>query len=160
MLIGFIKYKLAKQKVINNYRKYAEVEHDFIVSIINHYFDYFEFLKSALMRRYEYYFNKGMPQEFLKDCEFYTAEIDANRATFEQIMNENKFQVRVIKSMLKKGLFDGKEFKKEKNYAVGLVNHFYTSLKFYEENFKRLSPNLMAKEYIIQTKLKSIGDDF
>ena len=52
MLIGLIKYKLAKRKVIKNMEFFVDVEDTYLTNIFNHYIDYFEFIKDLVMKRY------------------------------------------------------------------------------------------------------------
>lgn len=53
MLIGLIKYKLAKLKVIKNMELYVDVEDTYLTNIFNHYIDYFEYIKDLVMNRYD-----------------------------------------------------------------------------------------------------------
>lgn len=53
MLIGLIKYKLAKRKVIKNMELYVDVEDTYLTNIFNQYIDYFEYIKDLVMNRYD-----------------------------------------------------------------------------------------------------------
>ena len=65
MLIGLIKYKLAKRKVIKNMEFYVDVEDTYLTNIFNHYIDYFEFIKDLVMKRYDLMVGYGKEDYFI-----------------------------------------------------------------------------------------------
>ena len=88
MLIGLIKYKLAKRKVIKNMEFYVDVEDTYLTNIFNHYIDYFEFIKDMVMKRYELMVGYGKEDYFIDDSRWYIEELNKTKREIEEVFQE------------------------------------------------------------------------
>ena len=158
MLIGLIRYKLAKQKVIKSYKDYVGFNYSYFNTIFYHYFDYFQYLKDSVNHKFKRYIECGCAEHFLTDCEFYTNEILKNKEEFENIIKNNSFKIKIVKSMYNKGLFD--DDLELKTRIPLFIDHFESAVEIYKNNFQSISPHLMIKEYLVTEKLKRLQGDF
>lgn len=156
MLIGLIKYKLAKRKVIKNMEVYIDVENIYLTNIFNKYIDYFEFIKDSVMKRYEIMVSYGKEENFIVDCKWYIEELNEAKREIEDVFKKERFNVRLIKVMNKKGYFT--EY--IKNQAESIIENFYKAKEIYETRYQTFSPELLAKEYKIKQKLEKLQGDF
>lgn len=156
MLIGLIKYKLAKRKVIKNMEFYVDVEDTYLTNIFNRNIDYIEFIKDNAMKRYDLMVNYGKEAYFIDDCKWYIKELNKAKREIEDVFKKEAFNVRLIKVMNKKGYFT--EYIKYQ--AENIIDSFYIAKEKYETYYQTFSPELLIKEYKIKQKLKKLQGDF
>lgn len=90
MLIGLIKYKLAKRKVIKNMEFYVDVEDTYLTNIFNHYLDYFEYIKDMVMKRYELMVGYGKEDYFIDDSKWYIEELNKTKREIEEVFKKER----------------------------------------------------------------------
>ena len=156
MLIGLIKYKLAKRKVIKNMEFYVNVENIYLTNIFNHYIDYFEYIKDSVMKRYELMVGYGKEDYFIDDSRWSFEELNKTKREIENVFKKERFNVRLIKVMNKKGYFT--EYIKYQ--AENIIDNFYNAKEKYETCYQTFSPELLVKEYKIKQKLEKLQVDF
>lgn len=156
MLIGLIKYKLAKRKVIKNMEFYVDVEDTYLTNIFNHYLDYFEYIKDMVMKRYELMVGYGKEDYFIDDSRWYIEELNKTKGEIEEVFKKERFNVQLIKAMNNKGLFTDYR----KGQAESIIENFYKAKEIYETRYQTFSPELLVKEYKIKQKLKRLQGDF
>ena len=156
MLIGLIKYKLAKRKVIKNKEFYVDVKDTYLTNIFNHYIDYFEFIKDLVMKRYDLMVSHGKEDYFIDDSKWYIEELNKAKIEIENVFKKEQFNVKLIKAMNNKGLFTDNR----KCQAENIIDNFYKAKEIYETRYQTFSPELLVKEYKIKQKLKRLQGDF
>lgn len=156
MLIGLIKYKLAKRKVIKNMEFYVDVEDTYLTNIFNHYIDYFEYIKDMVMKRYELMVCYGKEDYFIDDSRWYIEELNKTKREIEEVFKNERFNVQLVKAMNNKGLFTDYR----KCQAENIIDNFYKAKEIYETRYQTFSPELLVKEYKIKQKLKRLQGDF
>ena len=156
MLIGLIKYKLAKRKVIKNMEFFVDVEDTYLTNIFNHYIDYFEFIKDLVMKRYELMVGYGKEEYFISDSQWYIEELNKAKREIESVFKNEGFNVKLVKAMNNKGLFTDYR----KCQAKNIIDNFYRAKEIYETRYQTFSPELLVKEYKIKQKLKRLQGDF
>ena len=156
MLIGLIKYKLAKRKVIKNMEFFVDVEDTYLTNIFNHYIDYFEFIKDLVMKRYELMVGYGKEEYFISDSQWYIEELNKAKREIECVFKNEGFNVKLVKAMNNKGIFT--DYRKIK--AENIIDNFYKAKEIYETRYQTFSPELLVKEYKIKQKLKRLQGDF
>ena len=93
MIIGLIKYKLAKRQLIKKYKDYIEFERVYLTTIFNHYFDYLDYIKENLLTRFEQFKNTDKLDLFVSKCSFYINEYSKNQQEIETIFKQNDFKI-------------------------------------------------------------------
>lgn len=156
MLIGLIKYKLAKRKVIKNMELYVDVEDTYLTNIFNHYIDYFEYIKDLVMNRYDLMVRYEKEDYFIDYSKWYIEELNKTKSEIEEVFKRERFNVQLIKAMNNKGLFTDYI----KDQAENIIENFYKAKEIYETCYQTFSPELMVKEYKIKQKLKRLQGDF
>lgn len=135
---------------------YIDVENIYLTNIFNKYIDYFEFIKDSVMKRYELMVSYGKEENFIVDCKWYIEELNEAKREIEDVFKKERFNVRLIKVMNKKGYFT--EYIKYQ--AENIIDNFYKAKEIYETRYQTFSPELLAKEYKIKQKLKRLQGDF
>ena len=156
MLIGLIKYKLAKRKVIKNMEFYVDVEDTYLTHIFNHYIDYFEYIKDTIMKRYDLMVSHGKENYFIDDSKWYIEELNKTKREIEDVFNKERFKVKLIKAMNNKGIFTDYR----KCHAENIIKNFYNAKNIYETDYQTFTPELLVKQYKIKQKLKKLQGDF
>ena len=159
MIIGLIKYKLAKRQLIKKYKDYIEFERVYLTTIFNHYFDYLDYIKENLLTRFEQFKNTNKLDLFVSNCSFYINEYSKNQQEIEAIFKQNDFKIRVVRALYRKSKFTGDDTFTSVNAKI-LVNTFVDAKSTYEKNYKSLNPHLMIKQYKMTEKLKRLQGDF
>lgn len=135
---------------------YIDVENIYLTNIFNKYIDYFEFIKDSVMKRYELMVSYGKEENFIVDCKWYIEELNEAKREIEDVFKKERFNVRLIKVMNKKGYFT--EYIKYQ--AENIIENFYKAKEIYETRYQTFSPELLVKEYKIKHKLKRLQGDF
>ena len=137
MIIGLIKYKFAKRQLIKKYKDYIEFERVYLTTIFNHYFDYLDYIKENLLKRFEKFKNADQLDLFIK-CSFYINEYSKIQHEIERIFKQNDFKIRVVRALYRKGKFTGDDTFTSVNAKI-LVNTFIDAKSTYEKNYKSLN---------------------
>lgn len=135
---------------------YVDIEDVYLTNIFNHYIDYFEYIKDAIMKRYELFVASGKEEYFIADSQWYIEELNKSKRELEDVFNKNAFNVRLVKAMNKKGHFTGYT----KGQAENIINNFYKARLKYENDYQTFTPELLVKQYKIKQKLKRLQGDF
>lgn len=135
---------------------YIDVENIYLTNIFNKYIDYFEFIKDSVMKRYELMVSYGKEENFIVECKWYIEELNEAKREIEDVFKKERFNVRLIKVMNKKGYFT--EYIKYQ--AENIIDNFYKAKEIYETRYQTFSPELLVKEYKIKQKLKRLQGDF
>ena len=135
---------------------YVDIEDVYLTNIFNHYIDYFEYIKDAIMKRYELFVASGKEEFFISYSQWYNEELNKSKRELEDVFNKNAFNVRLVKAMHKKGHFTGYT----KDQAENIINNFYKARLKYENDYQTFTPELLVKQYKIKQKLKRLQRDF
>ena len=157
MLFRHLRYKLAKKKVIKNYIDFIDLEHSYITQICHHYFDYFTFLQKSVSRRYDMFKEHQLIEKFRDDCTWLNEDIIKAQLEFEKIMKRFTFQMKVVRTLYKKGLLEKVGFTETARIMCDDYDNYWL---IYQKNFKQMNPSLMLKKYVMEEKLKSLQGDF
>lgn len=135
---------------------YVDVEDIYLTNIFNHYIDYFEYIKDAIMKRYELFVLGGKEEFFMDDCRWYIEELNKSKRELEDVFKKEAFNVRLVKAMNKKGYFTDYI----KYQAENIVDNYYNAKRKYEQDYQTFTPELLVKQYKIKQKLKRLQGDF
>lgn len=135
---------------------YVDIEDVYLTNIFNHYLDYFEYIKNAIMKRYEFFVDSGKEEYFIADSKWYVEELNTSKKELEDVFNKNAFKVKLVKAMNKKGYFIGYT----KGQAKNIIDNYYKAKRKYEQDYQTFTPELLVKQYKIKQKLKRLQGDF
>ena len=135
---------------------YVDVEDIYLTNIFNHYIDYFEYIKDAIMKRYELFVAGGKEEFFMADSQWYIEELNKSKKELEDVFRKEAFNVKLVKAMNKKGYFTGDI----KYQAENIISNYYNAKRKYEQDYQTFTPELLVKQYKIKQKLKKLQGDF